>query len=61
MIEKEHMKIRLHRKTVKELKAIYIRIAGHDLLRGTKPEMVNVLYSLLTARRYWAAISGSKI
>jgi hypothetical protein len=57
MKDKQTIKERLSIKTVKELKMIYTRIAGHDLLRGSKGEMVNVLHDLLMARSRWAAIS----
>lgn len=54
------IKERLNNKSIKELKAIYVRIAGKDLLRGKKSEMVNVLYDLLMASKRWQIISNSQ-
>jgi len=54
---KQTMKERLEAKTVQELKAIYVRLNGKDLLRGSKQEMVNTLLSNLNTRKVWAQIS----
>ena len=56
---KKSIKERLEKKSIKELKVIYIRLNGIDLLRGSKAEMINTLYSNLTARSNWQIISRS--
>lgn len=53
------IKERLQNKSIKELKAIYTRIAGKDLLRGNKSEIVNTLYDLLMASKRWQTIINS--
>ncbi len=51
---------KLQDKTVKELKAIYTRKFGKDLLRGTKAEMIHTLAMALDSRRKWQIISNPK-
>lgn len=58
MKQKESIKERLSRKSIRELKAIYVRRYGHDLLRGSKAEMVHTLATSLDSRRFWNAIIG---
>lgn len=60
MRTKKSIKERLATKKIKELKAVYVHICGHDLLRGTKAEMVNQLNDLLLARTRWNIIAGGK-
>ena len=53
------IKDRLMKKTNAELSAIYMRITSVDLLRGTKRERVNTLYSLLKSNENWQIISNN--
>jgi|GEM_PF-4446870 hypothetical protein len=53
----EEYKLRLSKKSILELKKIYSRITGIDLLRGTKREMICRLADLLDSRRRWNIIS----
>lgn len=55
---KKSIRERLTNKKIKELKSIYVRITGHDLLRGSKQEMIHTLLSLLNAKKYWKQITG---
>ena len=56
---KKSYKERLQNKTVKELKAIYKRRNGVDLLRGSKSEMINTLVMNLKAPSDWKIISNN--
>ena len=49
MNKKEEYKERLSKKTVAELKAIYTRAFGKDLLRGSKREMICTLASSMNS------------
>jgi len=59
MANKLTIKERLRKKTCKELSAIYVRMHGVDLLRGTKTERIIVLASSLRSRKTWDIIVGN--
>ena len=55
---KKSIKERLQLKTVVQLKAIYFRRNGKDLLRGNKHQMIQTLEDNLLAPSRWESIAN---